>query len=118
MNTSLPNEVIEHIFGFIREKRSFVPVLCTCKLWNEIAKKFVDPSMKGQRAIGWACKNGKLECVRYLLKDGRVDPSYDFNWAIRLASEFGHLEIVQELLNDERIDPSDRSNYAIRHAID
>jgi ankyrin repeat protein len=64
-------------------------------------------------AINWASGFGKIDIVKYLLREGYADPTNDKNSAIRRASVNGHADIVSLLLQDERVDPTDDYNYAI-----
>jgi hypothetical protein len=50
-----------------------------------------------------AAKDGKLEVVEILLKDGRSDPSYRNNFALSAALSNGDVEMVRFLLNDKRV---------------
>lgn len=51
-----------------------------------VSKKFCTVARKctvnDSRAIHWACENGAVEAVRYLLEDGRADPTSDENMAL------------------------------------
>src|SRR5579871_2143184 len=50
-----------------------------------------------------SCNEGKIETVRFLLRDNRVDPSAQDNFAIRWSSDNGHAKVVKLLLEDSRV---------------
>ena len=90
-------------------------VYCTLP---EIVKIFLADSRYNpcNNDLKMAIKNGNLQALELLLRDGRVDPSDQDNQAVILASETGNLQALQLLLKDDRVDPSDQSNEAIIQA--
>lgn len=49
-----------------------------------------DPSYSNNRAIRYACREGRLELVKILLRDQRVDPTEYNNEAFYEACQNGH----------------------------
>eukprot|EP01118_Nematostelium_gracile_P008572 TRINITY_DN2838_c0_g1_i1.p2 TRINITY_DN2838_c0_g1~~TRINITY_DN2838_c0_g1_i1.p2 ORF type:complete len:323 (-),score=81.90 TRINITY_DN2838_c0_g1_i1:33-1001(-) len=110
----------------------------------QIHKKKLDPSIRNNALLVWACSHGHMELVEILLQDERVspsgfpfivaaehgrmdivekliqdkrvDPTVDHNQALQRAAKNGHLQIVDRLLQDKRVDPTSRRNLAIRWA--
>jgi ankyrin repeat protein len=70
----------------------------------------IDVTSEDDKAIILASKNGHLEVVRLLIKNGA-----DCNYAILLASENGHVEIVR-LLIENGADCNTWNNKVIRWA--
>ena len=104
------------VFSYLDEQRS--TVLRVCKSWNELGNEILDPSIRGNKAITWAAKNGDRKIVNRLLADKRIDPTVRENEPLRTAigairpiegshpnlGVFRLLENICELLKDERID--------------
>jgi len=111
----IPDEILFKIFVIIPYYKSdWFHVILTCKRFYTVGDIVFDPSVKYQTPIRMACLNGKLECVRKLLRDDRVDPSALGNRCIKYAAERGHIEIVKALLERKEVDPSADKNYALR----
>ena len=109
----VPQEILLfHIFSQLSRSEWF-SVLSTCKLWRTLGRLYFDASRERNKAIRWACKEGKTECVRSLLKDKRVDPSAANNEPIRSACQYGHLEIVKILMRHKKVDPTAHNGWAI-----
>src|SRR2546423_381237 len=86
----IPNDILRLIYSFIPES-DWPSILLTCKLWCDLGRIAFDPSIENNRAILWACRHGKVEAIKYLLKDTRVNPTVRNNIAIRQACENGKL---------------------------
>ena len=63
-----------------------------------------------------ACRLGRTEIVKLLLKHGICDAKIGHNYPIRHAARNGHVQIVKILLNCPGVDPNDLNNYALRYA--
>jgi len=113
---NLPNEILWNIFRFVG-RDNWLSALLTCRNWKSIGTYVFDPSIEQNRAIRVASRKGKLESVKFLLKDHRVNPSTHRNLPIRHAAAYGHHKIVRELLKDSRVDPSAFGNQALMLAI-
>ncbi len=52
-------------------------------------------------ALRWACRNGHIEVVKFLIDKGLTleDIRSEDNFALRCASKNGHLEVVKFLIN-------------------
>jgi len=92
-------------------------------LWmvEDAVKEGIDPSVNNNQSLLWACQNGYLNIVKYLLKDKRVDPTDLDSVSLRAATFYRHYDIVKLLLDDGRADPAAMDNEpfldAIRSAI-
>jgi ankyrin repeat protein len=65
------------------------------------------------RDLVQACKIGKVEIVKKLLKQPNINLSYDDGFAFQCAVYYGHDDIVKLLLADKRLDPTLDNNFAI-----
>lgn len=106
----------ETIFGYLDQTEDRLSVLLTCKQWNEMGTRFLDPSVNDNIVIRWASKKGHDKEVERVLKDERVDPTVRGNYPIRRASANGYHKVVRILLKDERVDPTAGSNEPIKMA--
>ena len=115
----IPDDIIGYWFTFLdnRDLLTWMRVMLACKKWMAIGKRVFNPGRENNRAIIWACRNGKLDCVKRLLCDRRVDPSANNNEAIISASENKYWNIVQELLKDPRTNPAANNNYLMEQAV-
>jgi ankyrin repeat protein len=109
----LHRDVTTHMLSFV-DRKSWINIFLTCKLWHEIACKIYDPSIDYDKAIKYACRVGNLDCVKRLLKDDRVSPGHQDNYALIAACEKGYTEIVRELVN--HVNPSMLDNLPLRSA--
>jgi hypothetical protein len=108
----LPRDILGLIFSFL-SKEIWLSLHLVCKTWCKVARYHFDPSMRDNAAIKWACSNGKLECLRYLMLDSRVNITVGNNTPFQKACISGHLHIVRELLNDHRVNPAAKGNVAL-----
>ena len=53
--------------------------------------------MSYQELFTRACKTGRINIVRRLLKESNIVPTAENNLAIRLANYAGHIEVVKLL---------------------
>ena len=83
---------------------------------KELLKQGVDPTADDNLAIIYASFFGHTDVVEALLQDGRADPTTENNYPIGIASAQGYTSIVSFLLQDGRADPAVDVNYAIRRA--
>ena len=71
-------------------------------------------------AIRWACDNGKIDVVKYLMENWShlIDIAAKNNYAIRYACYNGHILVVKYLMENwsHLIDITARANWAIRFA--
>lgn len=122
-------DILKEILSYI-QFRDWSKARRVCKRWYNICKEIQDPSLDDNEPLHWSCLHGKLECVRYLLKDPRVNPNmknfykicYDSKKDIitrtscyRLEDEQswhpiicavwnGHFDVFKEMLNHKRVD--------------
>ena len=67
----------------------------------------------GVTALHGACKNGRVEVVKYLLSLKEIDPNKPTNEGVTpffIACQEGHKEVVSMLLSDPRVDPMKPAN--------
>jgi ankyrin repeat protein len=74
----------------------------------------VDPDKNQNQALKDACKKGRLELVKILLREC-FDPLID-TCPLWLASGGGHLEVIKHLVEDERFDTPERKQSALKNA--
>lgn len=68
-------------------------------------------------ALSIACRNGKVEIVKYLLYDLKVDPSFKDNFCLIEAVFEGYYEIVELLLKHPKVNPAALNNAPITNAV-
>ena len=81
-----------------------------------LADPRVNPAVRRNRPIEYACGFGHTGLVQLLLANPRVNPADNHNRAIIVACSNNRLETIQLMLADHRVDPSDRDNAAIKEA--
>jgi hypothetical protein len=84
---------------------------------DEYAYDYVNVFDHDNWVIRWACVNGYIALIKYLLTLPEVDPAAKNNDAIRHAAINGHAKIVELLLSDPRVDPTAADNDALESAI-
>ena len=68
-------------------------------------------------ALNYACENGKLEIIKYLLDKVKEDIGYIDKYTVQLASMEGHLDVVMYLCEADVIDiHPDEFNYTFQWA--
>lgn len=120
------DECIEHklydIFYFLMEifnKRSFIDFINNKKCYGIYGKYYIN------KVFIWACENGHLKIVSYLLlpkmreRYPNINPSERNNCGLLMAFKYRKKEIVKYLLSPEiqkrypQIDPSAKDNFGI-----
>ena len=73
------------------EKKHLYPLLLTCKRLNNITWIYLIDFLEINLSEIFVnnCRNGNLDCVKFLIKDSRVDPSSQNNYSIIRASKNG-----------------------------
>lgn len=75
--------------------------------WYDKQVKFTGQNrFRSNHAIEYACKNGHLHVVQYLLNYEHIDPSVNSEYPLRVSCMRGHKHIVFELFNSGRVDPT------------
>ena len=99
------------------DKSHLFPLLLTCKRLNKISWIYLIDFLKINLSEIFVnnCRNGNLDCVKFLTKDSRVDPNSRNNLSIIWASNYGHLEVVKLLLQDHRINEEIKEIYRKKH---
>ena len=115
-NVYIGDNCWETVFRYLDQTEDRLSVLLTCKRWNEMGTRFLDPSVNHNYAIRWSSVNGRDEAVELLLGDWRVDPASKHNFAILMASGNGYDKVVKLLLGDWRVDPAVGCNQSIQVA--
>lgn len=75
-----------------------------------------DTAGKCNHNIRYACLNGKINIVKFLLSHHSVNPASFNSRCLINAVGNGYLEIVKLLLEDKRVDISTKRNSPIRFA--
>lgn len=83
------------------------------------------PELNGMYCHDYACRNGHLEVVNFLIEDcsqkHQIDITTGHNRPIRSAAENGHLEVVKYLLEESsqksHIDLQNDQGLMIRHVL-
>ena len=74
---------------------------------KEMLKYFIIDEFAFQYGFSWACMNGQLEVVKYLLTSPNLKEHADIHaeddWGFRWACSEGHLEVVKYLIDDFQI---------------
>jgi hypothetical protein len=65
---NLPVDIVGLIFLYL-PSNSRLNICCTCKSWNSYGRILFDPSERDNYPIRWASEKGKIDCVKFLLKD-------------------------------------------------
>ncbi|KAJ3282940.1 hypothetical protein HDU79_009540 [Rhizoclosmatium sp. JEL0117] len=87
------------------------------KIMGVLLMNGLNPSLRGNRALRWACRSGHSEVVELLMQ--RVveeDDAVDLHATIHNAVELGHIDVVRRLLGDPRVDAGGSNNCAIQLA--
>jgi ankyrin repeat protein len=76
----------------------------------------VHPDGNFGEALRWACSNGHVHVVEFLLADPRIYAASPNN--LTGAVCYGHKDVVALLLKDSRIDPANKAKQYIRIAVE
>src|SRR4051812_15711853 len=90
---SLDRDCLSYLFSFL-SRREWFSILLTCKIFYQIILQRIDFSCDDQFPLGYACTNGRVGMLNFLLRQPRVDPTKASN-LLQLASWYGHAEIVK-----------------------
>ncbi len=71
----IDDHVLSVVFRHVDQLKDRMGVLLTCKRWNKIGKREMDPSVKDNEYFLWAIVHDRDDLIRNLLRDPRVDPN-------------------------------------------
>jgi len=98
----LSEDLVVLVLWFLPQENWMNILVCSKKMYKA-GKKAFDPSIRGNWAICWAAKAGKLDVVRNLLKDPRVDPAVGDNYPLKWAIKNRHSSVVMELMQNREL---------------